>query len=92
MPDLSASSDKPDDADRAAVSAYPAAAAAGPAIAVQPAWLTADAAQPIMCWRPSRTDIAAAASSPVLLAAHPGLPYQTVHNSDPRNLPINDGT
>jgi hypothetical protein len=42
-------------------------------------------------WRPTEADIAAAASAPVLVAAHPGLPYQQILSGSPQDLPVNTG-
>lgn len=52
----------------------------------------AAARRPPSTWRPSSEDIAAGGSSPVLLAAHPGLPYQLILSGDPCCLPINSST
>ncbi|KAI3431262.1 hypothetical protein D9Q98_004324 [Chlorella vulgaris] len=43
-------------------------------------------------WRPTEADIAAAASAPVLVAAHPGLPYQQILSGSPQDLPVNTGS
>lgn len=40
-------------------------------------------------WRPTPADAAACATAPLLVAAHPGLPYQKILSGDPRNLPVN---
>lgn len=43
-------------------------------------------------WQPSLDDVATTASCPVLVAAHPGLPYQHISPAvDPCSLPVNDG-
>lgn len=44
-----------------------------------------------LTWRPSDADFAAAHGRPVLLSAHPGVPYQHISGADRRNLPFNDG-